>query len=172
MKKCLLLIAGAAALASATVVKAGDLPDLSQFGTPVDTTVPAIPAPPTIKLTSKYWPAHVCAEIQRVEKDVTSGLGPADRAMPRLGLLMLEGLHCGIDVSKKMADDQAALEAAQRKADYESMAAAQRAAPRFEEPDTVQVPQDAPEPRAPAPPRALNCLTSRLGGGMSTTTCR
>lgn len=40
---------------------------------------------------------------------------------------MLEGLHCGIDVSKKMADDQAALEAAQRKADYESMAAAQRA---------------------------------------------
>jgi hypothetical protein len=176
MKKSLLLIVGAIGLASVASVKAGDLPDLSAYGTPVETTGPVHPAAPSNEPTNRHWPAHVCAEIQRVEKDVVSGMGPADRAMPRLGLLMLEGLHCGIDVSKKMDADQAALEAAHRKKDRdydEILAAAQRAVSRpQEEPIIVQVPQDASEPAAPAPPRTLNCFTSRLGGGMSTTTCR
>jgi hypothetical protein len=86
---------------------------------------------------------------------------------------MLEGLHCGIDVRKKMAADQAALEERQQKADRdyeESMAADQGAASCSEEPIIVQVPQAAPAD--PAPPRPLNCFTSRLGAGMSTTTCR
>jgi hypothetical protein len=175
MKKRLLLIAGTAALASVTLVRAGDASDLSSFGTPVETTGPVRPVAPSNEPTSRQWPAHVCAEIQRVEKDVTSGRGPVDRAMPRLGLLMLEGLHCGIDVSKKMAADLAALEAAQGKADRdyeESMAAAQRAASRLEEPIIVQVPQAAPELATPVPSPAVNCFTTRLGGGMSTTTCR
>ncbi len=170
------MIVGATAMASVTSVKAGNVPDLAQFGTPVDTTMPAVPAPPTIQPTNKYWPAHVCAEIQRVEKVVISGLRPTDQGMSRLGLLMLERRHCGIDVSKKLAADQAALEDALRKADRdyeESMAAAQRAASSSqEEPVIVQVPQAAPEPAAPAPPRTLNCFTSRFGGGISTTTCR
>jgi hypothetical protein len=51
--------------------------------------------------------------------------------MTRIGLLMLEQLHCGIDVSKKIAADQAVLDEQQRQAqrDYEeNMAAAQRTA--------------------------------------------
>ncbi|WP_342729881.1 hypothetical protein [Bradyrhizobium sp. B117] len=66
--------------------------------------------------------------------------------MTRIGLLMLEQLHCGIDVSKKIAADQAILENVQRKAqgDYEdNMAAARRAASRPQQPIVVQVPQPA-----------------------------
>jgi hypothetical protein len=172
MKNKGLLIACAMVLAAFGSARAAD--DLSAYGDPVGQTVPVVPLPATRnEPTNKNWPAHVCAEIQRVEKDVVSGMGPADRAMPRLGLLMLEGLHCGIDVSKKMSADQAALEEKQRMADRnyeESMAAAQSAAARSQEPIIVQVPQAAPAD--PAPARALNCFTSRLGGGMSTTTCR
>jgi hypothetical protein len=86
---------------------------------------------------------------------------------------MLEQLHCGIDVSNKMAADEAVLKEEQRKADRdyeESMAAAQSAASRSQESIIVQVPQAAPAD--PAPSRPLNCFTNRLGGGMSTTTCR
>jgi hypothetical protein len=66
-----------------------------------------------------------------VEKVVISGARPTDRGMTRIGLLMLEQLHCGIDVSKKIAADQAVLDEQQRQAqrDYEeNMAAAQRTA--------------------------------------------
>jgi hypothetical protein len=164
-----LIIVGAMALVSLTPAKAAE--DLSSFGTPVESTGPVHPA-----AEPNHWPAHVCAEIQRVEKIVISGpLHPSDRGMARGGLLMLEQLHCGIDVSKKMAADQAAIDDERRKAqrDYdENMAAAQRAASRTQEPIIVQVPQAAPEPAAPAPPPTLNCFTNRLGGGMSTTTCR
>ncbi|SDT11951.1 hypothetical protein SAMN05444158_4454 [Bradyrhizobium canariense] len=163
------------ALASVTAVKAGNAPDLSAYGTPVETIGPVHPVAPLNEPTTKHWPAYVCAEIRRTKNVVISGQRPADRGMTRLGLLMLEGLHCGIDVSKKMAADQALLEDAQRKADRdyeESMAAAQRAASRLEEPIIVQVPQAVPEPAAPAPPPTLNCFTTRLGGGMSTTTCQ
>jgi hypothetical protein len=174
MKSKELLIACALIFVSLVPATAGGA-DLSAYGTPVDPTVPVVAPPVTWnEPTSKHWPAHVCAEIQRVEKVVISGpLRPSDRGMTRLGLLMLEGLHCGIDVRKKMAADQAALEDAQRKAerDYEeSMAAAQSAAARSQEPIIVQVPQAAPA--GPAPARPLNCFTNRLGGGMSTTTCR
>lgn len=174
MKDKGLLIVCAMALVFPAPASAGGA-DLSAYGTSVDPTVPVLP--PTVRLkeaTNKHWPAHVCAEIQRVEGIVISGpLRPTDRGMARGGLLMLEQLHCGIDVSKKMAADQAVLDDAQRKAeqDYEeSMAAAQSAASRSQEPIIVQVPQAAPADLTP--PSPLNCFTSRLGGGMSTTTCR
>jgi hypothetical protein len=172
MKSKEVLIACAMALVCPAPANAAGA-DLSAFGTPVDATVPVVPLPATRnEPPNKNWPAHVCAEIQRVEKVVISGpLRPSDRGMTRLGLLMLEQLHCGIDVSKKMAADEAALEEEQRNADRdyeESMAAAQRAA--AQEPIIVQVPQAAPAD--PTPPRPLNCFTNRLGGGMSTTTCR
>jgi hypothetical protein len=79
--------------------------------------------------------------------------------------------NCGIDVSRKVAADQAVLDEEQRRAsrDFdENMAAA--AASRSQEPVIIQVPQAAPAD--PAPPRPLNCFTTRLGGGMSTTICR
>jgi hypothetical protein len=169
-----LLIACAMVLVSLVPATAGGT-DLSAYGTPVDPTVPVVPPPVTRnEPTSKHWPAHVCAEIQRVETVVISGpLRPTDQGMARGGLLMLEQLHCGIDVSKKMAADEAALEEQQRKADRdyeESMAAAQSAASRSQEPIIVQVPQAAPAD--PAPPRPLNCFTTRFGGGISSTTCR
>jgi hypothetical protein len=173
MKSMGLMIAGAMALVSPAPANAAGA-DLSAYGTPVDPTIPAVLLPATRNEPSnKNWPAHVCAEIQRVEKVVISGLRPSDRGMTRIGLLMLEQLHCGIDVSKKMAADEAVLKEEQRKADRnyeESMAAAQSAASRSQEPIIVQVPQAAPAD--PAPPRPLNCFTNRLGGGMSTTTCR
>jgi hypothetical protein len=174
MKSKELLIACAMVLVSLVPATAGGA-DLSAYGTPVDPTTPVVPLPATRnEPPNKNWPAHVCAEIQRVEKIVISGpLRPTDRGMARGGLLMLEQLHCGIDVSKKLAADQAVLEEAQRKAarDYdENMAAAQSAASRPQEPIIVQVPQAAPAD--PAPPPTLNCFTNRLGGGMSTTTCR
>jgi hypothetical protein len=170
MKKSLLLIVGAIGLASVASVKAGDLPDLSAYGTPVETTGPVHPAAPSNEPTNRHWPAHVCAEIQRVEKDVVSGMGPADRAMPRLGLLMLEGLHCGIDVSRKMAADEAALKAAAQRAASTPQGPIIVEVP--QDPTIIEVPQAALEPAAPVPPRPLNCFTTRLGGGMSTTTCR
>ncbi len=138
MKNKELMIAGAMVLASLTPAKAAE--DLSSFGVPVETTGPVHPAAPLNEPASKRWPAHVCAEIQRVEKVVISGARPTDRGMTRIGLLMLEQLHCGIDVSKKIAADQAVLDEEQRKAQRDF--------------------QD------------VNCFTNRLGGGMSTTTCR
>jgi hypothetical protein len=126
------MIAGAVAVASLAATEAAE--DLSSYGTRVETTAPEPPA-----ADPNRWPAQVCAEVLRVEKIVISGpLHPSDRGIARGGLLMLEQLHCGIDVSKKMAADQAA----------------------------------AQPPEPPAPPPVLNCFTSRLGGGMSTTTCR
>jgi hypothetical protein len=175
MKKRPLLIAGAIALASVTSVKAGNAPDLSSFGEPVETHGPVHPAVPLSEPTDKRWPAHVCAEIQRMEKTVISGVRPTDRGMTRIGILLLEELHCGTDVSKKIAADQAVLDAEQRKyqRDYEeNMAAAQRAASRPQEPIIVQVPQAAPASSLPDPSPTVNCFTTRLGGGMSSTTCR
>src|ERR1700688_3825426 len=103
MKKTPLLIAGAIALASVALVKAGDAPDLSSFGEAVETPGRVHPSLPLSEPKDKRWPAHVCAEIQRIEKTVISGTRPTDRGMTRIGLLMLEQLHCGIDVSKKIA---------------------------------------------------------------------
>lgn len=149
--------------------------DLSSFGVPIEATGPVLPVAPLNERTSKYWPAHVCAEIERVEKLVISGARPTDRGMTRIGLLMLEQLHCGVDVSKKIAADQAILNEAQRKArrDYEeNMAAAQSAASRPQQPIIVQVPQAASKPAFADEPSPVNCLTTRLGGGMSSTSCR
>jgi hypothetical protein len=171
MKGKEVLIVGVLALVSLTPATAAE--DLSSFGEPVEKTGPA--AAQLSEPANRLWPAHVCAEIRRVEKAVISGARATDRGMTRIGLLMLEQLHCGIDVSKKIAADQAVLDDERRKAqrDYEeNMAAAQRAASRPQEPIIVQVPQVAPEPTAPAPPPTVNCFTNRLGGGMSTTTCR
>jgi hypothetical protein len=168
-----LLIACAMFLVSLVPATAGP-PDLSAYGTPVDPTVPVVPLPATRnEPTNKNWPAHVCAEIQREEKALIAGMQPSERGKFRLGLLTLEGLHCGIDVSKKMDADQVAMEEAHRKAqrEYDEMlAAAQSDASPSQEPIIVQVPQAAPAD--PAPPRPLNCFTTRFGGGISSTTCR
>ena len=176
MKKTPLLIAGAFALAYVTSVKAGNAPDLSSFGEPVETPRPVHPAAPLNEPASKRWPAQVCAEIQRVEKVVISGpLRPTDRGMARGGLLMLEQLHCRIDVSKKIAADQAVLDEEQQKAqrDYEeNMAAAERAASRPPQPIIVQVPQAPAQSSLPDPSPPVNCFTTGLGGGMSSTSCR
>lgn len=175
MKSKELLIACAMVLVSLVPATAGG-PDLSAYGTPVDPTVPVVPLPTTRnEPANKNWPAHVCAEIQRVETSTASGFGPDIRGISRLGLLTLEGRHCGIDVSKKMDADQAAMEDAHRASQRswdDIMDAAQSAASRDQDPIIVEVPQAASEPAAPAPPRTLNCLTSRLGGGISTTNCR
>jgi hypothetical protein len=173
MKNKELLIVCTMALVSPALANAGGA-DLSAYGTPVDTSVAVVPrrAIPN-EPSNKNWPAHVCAEIQREEKTLIAGMQPSERGKFRLGLLTLEGLHCGIDVSKKMDADQVAMEEAHRKAQREYdeiLGAAQSAASTSQEPDIVQVPQAAPAD--PAPPRTLNCFTSRLGGGMSTTACR
>jgi hypothetical protein len=96
--------------------------------------------------------------------------------MTRVGLLMLEQLHCGIDVSKKLQADQALLDVEQQKAqkDYrENIEAAARAETASHEPIVIQLPYaDAPQPSPPEPQRTFQCSTNRLGGGLSTTTCR
>ncbi|MDH6261414.1 hypothetical protein [Bradyrhizobium sp. BR13661] len=171
-------IVGLIALA-ALITPAKAAEDLSSFGTPVETTTPARPVAQSKARANKLWSAEVCAEIQRIENVVISGpLHPSDRGMARGGLLMLEQLHCGIDVSEKLAADEAVLENEQRKAQrtYEkNMDAAQRAAERAaapREPIIIQVPQPAPASSLPDPPATVNCSTTRLGGGMSSTTCR
>jgi hypothetical protein len=110
-----------------------------------------------------------------MEKTVISGVRPTDRGVTRIGLLMLEQLHCGIDVSKKIAADQAILEEEGQKArrDYEeNMAAALREASRPPQPIIVQVPQAPAQSSLPDPSPPVNCFTTRLGGGMSSTSCR
>ncbi|MBR0693278.1 hypothetical protein [Bradyrhizobium lablabi] len=161
------------ALVSLTPAAAAE--DLSSFGDRVEEPGPAHPATRSTEPANKLWPADVCAEIQQMEKVVISGARPPDRGMFRIGLLMLEQLHCGIDASKKIAADQAVLEEEQRKSqrDFEeNKAAAQRAASRPREPIVVRAPKATPESSAPDPSPTLSCFTTRLGGGMSTTTCR
>lgn len=171
MKTKGLLIVGIVTLAWVASANAGG-PDLSAYGTLVDRAPPMHEA----KTASGHWPTHVCAEIQRVEASIASGFGPESRGISRIGLLTLEGRHCGIDVSKKMDADQAAMldahRASQRGLD-DIMDAAQRAAssaPR--EQIIVNVPQAAPEPAPALPAPPVNCLTTHLGGGMSATNCR
>ncbi|TKV78004.1 hypothetical protein FDV58_27785 [Bradyrhizobium elkanii] len=168
-----LVIASVMALVSLTSARAAE--DLSSFGEPVVTNESVHADEQSSGPANKIWPRHVCAEIQRVEKIVSLNARPTDRGMTRIGLLMLEERHCGIDVGKKIAADQAVLGDEQRKArrDYEeNIAAAQRAASQPPEPIIVQVPQATQTPGLPDPPPTVNCFTNRLGGGMSTTTCR
>ncbi len=141
--------------------------DLSGFGILVDR--------PRAQPTSRGgWAADVCTEIKRVEKLVSEDARPADRGMLRIGLLHLEMKHCGIDISKKLAADQAALEEIQRQSRREfeeNMAAAQTS--RSRQPIIVQVPQGSSgQSSLPDPSPPVNCVTTRLGGGMSTTNCR
>ena len=162
---CVTLVV-AVTLLSLAPAKAAE--DLSGFGTSVDG--------PRVQPTSRGgWAADVCAEIKRVEKLVSEDARPADRGMLRIGLLHLEMKHCGIDISKKLAADQAALEELQRQSRREfeeNMAAAQVSRPR--QPIIVQVPQGSSDPSSlpdhPSPP--VNCVITRLGGGMSSTICR
>jgi hypothetical protein len=164
--KGLIIVVTVVMLSLSPLAKAAE--DLSRFGTPVD----GPGAKNTKQTANDGWPPHVCAEIQRVEKIAAAGARPSDRGMSRIALLMLEQLHCGIDVSKKIAADQAILDEAQRKAqrDYEeSLAAAQQEEYRSQQPIIVQVPQ-APAQSPPPPP--VNCVTTRFGGGISTTNCR
>lgn len=108
-----LMIASVIALAWITPGKTAE--DLSSYGVPLEATKPVQPA--ATPVDPKRWSAQVCAEILRVEKIIISGpLHPSDRGIARGGLLMLEQLHCGIDVSKKMAADQAVADEEQRKA--------------------------------------------------------
>ena len=147
--------------------------DLSAFSVPAGS---AVPDATSGQVSTQLWPAHVCAEIRRVEKTVISGARPTDRGMTRIGLLMLEQLHCGIDVSKKLQADQAVLETERQKAqsDYQdNLEAAVRAGSGPHEPIVVQTPQaDVPQAAPPSPPRTIQCFTNRFGAGMSSTTCR
>jgi len=154
----------------------GRAEDLSRFGTRVDETT----APPkTIvpKTTARGdWPAHVCAEVQRVERVLIEDVSPIDRGFRRLGLLLLQQLHCGVDISAKIVADQKSYEETKGQADRdfrENMEAAARSAsvPRAAAPIIVQVPQ-AGGSSLPDPAPLVNCFTTRLGGGMSSTSCR
>jgi hypothetical protein len=163
-----LMIVGALTLSLASA-KAAE--DLSGFGIPVD--VPG--AKSTKHTTGGGWAAGVCAEIQRVEKMVIEEARPVDRGMLRFGLLTLEMKHCGIDISKKLAADQAALEEVRRQSNQEfeeNLAAARREASRPQQPIIVQVPQAPARSSLPDPSPPVSCFTTRLGGGMSTTSCR
>ena len=140
-----LMIVGALTLSLASA-KAAE--DLSGFGIPVD--VPG--AKSTKQTTGGGWAADVCAEIQRVEKMVIEDARPVDRGMLRFGLLTLEMKHCGIDISNKLAADQAALEEIRRQSGREfdeNMAAAQREESRPPQPIIVQVPQGSSGPSSP-----------------------
>lgn len=148
--------------------------DLSSYGTPIETGKPvqqsATPNQPN------RWSTQVCAEILRMEKIVIGGpLRPSDRGIARGGLLMLEQLHCGIDISKKMAADQAIADdearMAQRAYD-EYIAATPPEAFQPQQPIILQVPSTNSEPALPMPAPPTNCFTARFRGGMSSTTCR
>jgi hypothetical protein len=164
------MIVGALTLLSLAPAKAAE--DLSGFGIPVDG--PDVKS--TKQTTKRSWAADVCAEIQRVEKLVSEDARPSDRGMLRYGLLHLEMKHCGIDISNKLDADQAALEEIRRQSGREfdeNMAAAQREVSRPPQPIIVQVPQGSSgQSSLPDPSPPVNCLTTRLGGGMSTTSCR
>ena len=104
------MIVGALTMLSLASAKAAE--DLSGFGIPVDG--------PRAQATSRGgWTADVCAEIQRVEKMVSEDARPGDRGMLRYGLLHLEMKHCGIDISRKLAADHAALEEIRRQSGRE-----------------------------------------------------
>jgi hypothetical protein len=166
-------IVGVLALIALTSAKAAE--DLSSLGEPVAKGEATRATSQTNEPANKPWPAHVCAEIQRVEKVVISGARPTDRGMTRIGLLMLEQSRCGINVSKKIEADQAVLDDEQRKnqQDYEeNIAAAQREALRPQPSIVIEVPQEPAQSTLPAPSPPVTCLTTRLVGGMSSTSCR
>ena len=66
MRSRALVMASILALVSPTPVQAAE--DLSSFGELVETTGPAPVAAQTKGPANRVWPAHVCAEIQRVEE--------------------------------------------------------------------------------------------------------
>lgn len=122
------------------------------------------------------WTPAVCVEIQRMEKLVTEGARPTDRPLLRVGLLFLQQKHCGVDVSAKLAADQKVLDDAKGQADRDfeqNMEAAARAAATPPPSPTIVI-QSAPAPSSslPDPSPSINCTTTRLGGGISTTNCR
>lgn len=141
--------------------------DLSQFGTPVEQ------APAPNRTAKSGWSPGVCADILRMERMVTEDARPTDRGMLRIGLLLLQQQHCGVDIRAKVAADQRVLDEAQRKSQQrfqENIEAAARAATPPPAPSVViQVPQAS---SAPDPTPSIHCFTTRLGGGMSTTNCQ
>lgn len=143
--------------------------DLSSYGTPVETAKSVQPTPDQ----PNRWSTQVCAEILRIEKIAIGGpLRPSDRGIARGGLLMLESLHCGIDISRKMAADQAIADEEARKAQraYDEYIAATPPEVYQSQVPIVQAPTSEPGLPMPAPP--INCFTARFRGGMSSTTCR
>ncbi|WP_454627815.1 hypothetical protein [Bradyrhizobium cenepequi] len=61
---------------------------------------------------AERWPKDVCSELARVERGVTAANhNKLYRALSRGPLLVLERDRCGVDVSRKEAEDNAVAEA-------------------------------------------------------------
>jgi hypothetical protein len=77
--------------------------------------------------------------------------------------------------SKKFAADEAALEEVRRQSNREfeeNLAAARREASRSTGANHLQVPQAPAQSSLPDPSPPVSCFTTRLGGGVSATSCR
>jgi hypothetical protein len=94
------------------------------------------------------WPPGPCADVARVRVVLEKDRPPPEKAMVRLGVLLIQREHCGIDVKADMDADFAALQHEIDDAERRGRRAA------------------SPTPRQP-----MHCLTVPMSGGDSMTNC-
>jgi hypothetical protein len=144
------------------------------------------PAQADKQLSNERWPDGPCKDVQQLEAYVVKshhkGSGALSESTQRrafLGvfrrnLLVLLGLHCGVNIQTKLAKDQAAWDA-----DIARMEADVAVSPPRGRAPTPNIGSVGPPPPdvgldslvIERPQRTLNCMTLKLDSDLSTTNC-
>lgn len=138
------------------------------------------------QLSNERWPDGPCMDVQQLEavvvkmhKDtfgVNSKTTPAKAYLGtyRRNLLILLGLHCGVNIQTTIAKDQAAMDADIARKEVEAAVSQSRG--RAPAP-TIGAYGPPPYDRGldslviESPQRTLNCMTLKLDSDLSTTNC-
>ena len=143
------------------------------------------PARAEEQLSNERWPDGPCRDVQQLEAVVVKmhkeTFGASSKTTPakaflgayRRNLLILLGLHCGVNIQAKMAKDQAAMNADVARTETDAAVSQPRGRPTL--PNVLPLPDlgldnltiDPPQ----TPQRTLNCVTLKLSSDLSTTNC-
>jgi hypothetical protein len=137
-------------------------------------------------LTNERWPDGPCRDVQQLEaivvkKQKEKFVAPSKTIQAnaflgvfRRNLLVLLGLHCGVNIQAKLTKDRAAWDA-----DIARMEADVAVSPPGRRAPTPNIGSYGPPPPdvgldslvIERPQRALNCVTLKLDSDLSTTNC-
>jgi hypothetical protein len=144
------------------------------------------PAQADEQLSNERWPDGPCKDIQQLEAYVVKShnkgsvafskttQGKAFLGVYRRTLLVLMGLHCGVNIQTKLAKDQAAMDA--DIARMEADAAVSQTRGRTPPPNIGAYGPPPPDVGLDSlvierPQRTLNCMTLKLDSDLSATNC-